>query len=382
MNLTEMKTVYFVIRDFWGRGGTEKFAQGLAKKISQRNIKVKILTTRKSFKGKKHYFSNNISIVSFYIPQFRFIGTLYYYFFLTIYLFFHQFKYQIIQVFFLKHSAFISAIISKLLNKKIICRLAGAGKYGDISAVKKIPFHPSFLKVFKNIDAFVVLSKKIEEELINCNFLKSKIYLIPNGVDIKRFTIFEGKKMLKEKYGFGNKKIVVFVGRLSEEKGIEFLIQAFKNLNIQEKYLLVLGEGPLKEKLISYAENLDISGKINFWGFCEDVSDYLKMSDLFVLSSISEGLSNALLEAMVTGLPVVATRVSGNMDVIEDGVNGFLVEPGSPEALASAMKKILDDENLGRKMGEANRKKIVENYSIDKVVERYIELYEEFFNKK
>jgi len=377
--------IYFIIRNLWGRGGTEKFARILAKKISQRNkrnIRVKILTTRKSFKDKKHYFSNNISLVSFYIPQIRLIGTLYYYLLLSIYLFFHQFEYQIIQVFFLKHSAFVSAIIGKFLKKRIICRLAGAGEYGDISAIKKIPFYPFFLKIFKNIDAFIVLSKKIEEELINCNFSKDKIYFIPNGVDIEKFKMPEDKKALKEKYGFANKKIITFVGRLSDEKGLEFLMEAFKNLNIQGKYLLILGEGHLKEKLINYTQNPGISEKVSFLGFCEDVSDYLKISDLFVLPSISEGMSNALLEAMASGLPVVATKVSGNVDLIEDSINGFLVDPANSQQLTIAMERILKDERLVQKMGEANRKKIEKYYSMEKVVSSYIAIYEELISKK
>ena len=374
--------IYFIIRNLEGKGGTEKFAGLLAKKISQRNIRVKILTTRKSFKNRKHYFLNNVPVVSFYIPPIRFIGTLYYYLLLSIYLFFHRFEYQIIQVFFLKHSAFVSTIIGKFLNKKIVCRLACAGEYGDISAIKKIPFYFFFLKIFKNIDAFIALSKKIEEELINYNFSKDKIYFIPNGVDIEKFKMPEDKKALKEKYGFINNKIITFVGRLSKQKGIEFLIEAFKNLSIQGKHLLILGEGHLKEKLINYAESIGISKKVNFLGFCENVSDYLKISDLFVLSSISEGLSNALLEAMACGLPVVATKVSGNVDLIEDGINGFLVEPGNPKALASAIEKVLNDENLSKKMGEANRKKIEKYYSLEKVVSSYIAIYKELINMK
>ncbi|HPP12062.1 MAG TPA: glycosyltransferase family 4 protein, partial [bacterium] len=95
----------------------------------------------------------------------------------------------------------------------------------------------------------------------------------------------------------------------------------------------------------------------------------------FVLPSLAEGLSNALLEAMACGLPVVATKVSGTVDVIEEGVNGFLVEPGNPEALAEAMAGILKDEGLAYRMGQANRKKILEKYSLDKIVDEYLSLY-------
>lgn len=358
--------VYFVIRNFWGKGGTEKFVLTLAEKFYEKGVKVQIITGGK--KIFKKIYINKIKIVEIFSPSIRFLGTFLYYFSLGTYLFFHRKQYRIIFVFFLKHSAFISILLSKLLKKKVICRISGGGKFGDINSLKKIIGYKIILSVLKKADAYIVLSNFIKKELINEGFDEKKIHIIPNGVDIKKFYPEKIKK-------YGKTKIITFVGRLTHEKGLFYLLKALKKIKFSGFELFLLGEGPLEKDLKEFVKKIGLEEKVKFWGYQQDVFEFLQMSDLFVLPSISEGMSNALLEAMACGLPIVATEVSGSADLIEDGMNGFLVKPGDIKGLAKAIENILKDEKMAKMMGEANRQKIVENYSIDKIVDRYIALY-------
>ncbi|HOV21519.1 MAG TPA: glycosyltransferase family 4 protein [bacterium] len=371
--------IYFIIRDFWGKGGTEKVAQTLAEKFYKKEKKIKIITSGKRIFRKKIW--NEIIVIELFSPNIKYIGTLFYYFFLTTYLFLTMRQYKVILVFFLKHSAFISIFISKILGKKVICRIAGTGKYGDIQTLKKIKFHQILLYILRKADKYITLTECMKKELLEEKFDPKKIEIIPNGVDIKKFRPPDNKEILKEKIGIKKKKILVFIGRLSEEKGLKILLKAIKNDIFKNTLLYIVGKGYLETELNEFVKTNCITDRVVFTGFKQDVVPFLQVADVFVLPSISEGFSNALLESMATGLPVVATKVSGNIDIIENGINGFLVEPENSEELAKALEKILKDENLARKMGEENRRKIVENYSIDKIVEKYIALYNNLISK-
>lgn len=371
--------VYFVIRNLWGIGGAEGIASLLASELAKKGCEVKILTSHKGFFIKRHINANNadVPVVSFSIPDIRFLGTMIYYFVLAFYLASHRLEYRVIQVFFLKHSAFVCALVGKALKKKIVCRLEGAGKCGDIMSLGKIPFSQIFLKIFRKVDVFIALTLEMRDEIVASALPKKRIAIIPNGVDTKKFfpVSLPMKKALKSKLGLPGGKIITFAGRLIADKGLDYLIGAFEKLSGEPLFLLIVGEGPSRETLLNKVKAAGLDEKVIFTGLQKNVYPYLQSSDIFVLPSHSEGLSVALLEAMSCGLPVIATAVSGNIELVKNDVNGFLVEPGDSKGLAEAIKKMLTNEDATHKMGRANREKIVEGYSIEKVVDQYIGLY-------
>lgn len=374
--------IYFIIRNFDGIGGTQSFARMLAEEFFEKGHKVKILTTRDRENKAKFSTSNEIPVIQFLIPEIRIIGTTIYYFIIFFHLLFNYKRYDIIQVFFLKHSAVISVIAGKILNKKVICRTECAGTYGDISSLKQTKFSSLLLFIIKKSDVIVAISKEIEKELLASGFNYQKIIFIPNAIDIKKFhPSFEKKESLKEYYKCKGKKVIVFIGRFTEQKGIEYLLEAFAALKRPDVILFLIGDGYLKQNLIDKVKFLNITHSVYFTGKKNDVVPFLQMADLFVLPSIEEGLSIALLEAMACGLPVVATKVSGSVDVIEDGINGFLVEPKNSKLLALAMDKILTNEYIAKVIGENNRNKIEHFYSIEKIGNRYLEIYCNFLKK-
>jgi glycosyltransferase involved in cell wall biosynthesis len=218
-------------------------------------------------------------------------------------------------------------------------------------------------------------------------FKKAKVEVVYNGVDIKAFLPGSVKKDVKNKLQIRSEDIVIgTVGRLSPEKGFEYLLTAIRDvINVYPSVkVFVAGNGNEKYRLYlqERINELKLSSNIIFTGFYEDVPQILRCMDIYCLPSLSEGFSRSLLEAMASGLPVIATSVGGNMEVIQDGVNGLLVPSSNPVRLASAIKELLKDKEKARRMGLAGRELVVEKFSVEKNVIRTEAVYEEMILKK
>jgi glycosyltransferase involved in cell wall biosynthesis len=139
----------------------------------------------------------------------------------------------------------------------------------------------------------------------------------------------------------------------------------------------IAGDGPLREALVERAAALGVSDRVRLLGHRTDVEQVYAAGDVFVLSSESEGLSNTILEAMASGLPVVATRVGGADEMVQYGVTGYLVPSRSPERLAAALKSVIGDRAAGRAMGMAGRARAEAEFSLRSMVRRYETMYVE-----
>jgi len=170
------------------------------------------------------------------------------------------------------------------------------------------------------------------------------------------------------------------VGRLHPQKRVAMLLQALK-LAVQQRpdlswQLKLAGTGPLDRKLKAMAGELAISRQVEFLGHVADVGALLDRSDLFVLPSASEGISNALLEAMARGLPCVVTDIPGNNEVIQNGENGILVKVDDAEALARAILGLAADDELRERLGRQARQTVETKYLLAGVTAKYMQLYE------
>ncbi|MBI3303547.1 MAG: glycosyltransferase family 4 protein, partial [Deltaproteobacteria bacterium] len=170
-----------------------------------------------------------------------------------------------------------------------------------------------------------------------------------------------------------------FVGRLVEEKGLPVLLEAWAIVvrRVPGAILNIVGEGPLEEALKALVQRLGIMSSVRFHGHQETVIPFLQAAALFVLPSYVEGLSNTLLEAMAMELPVVATRISGSEDVVDDGVTGLLVPPGDVPALAQALGALLKDTGHTGAMGRQARKRVIQLCSLEQVTHAYLQLYQD-----
>jgi glycosyltransferase involved in cell wall biosynthesis len=214
---------------------------------------------------------------------------------------------------------------------------------------------------------------------------RHKIRYIPNGVDTERFkpNLKDRLKVRKELGVDGFAWLAV--GRFDPPKDYPNMLQAFARVVRERSHttLLIAGDGPLRKAMESMALDLGISGYVRFLGIRRDVSQLMNAADAYVMSSSWEGMPMVLLEASATGLPIVATDVGGNREVVLDGITGFLVPPRNPEALAEAMLRMMDlPEEKRREMGKAAHKHIEENFSLDRVVDMWEALYKELLEQK
>ncbi len=173
------------------------------------------------------------------------------------------------------------------------------------------------------------------------------------------------------------------IGRLDPVKNQASLLQAFSTLSdrFPDLRLTMVGDGPLRASLEAQAASLGLTERITFTGARSDTPDLMRGFDVFVLPSLNEGISNTILEAMATGLPVVAARVGGNPELVVHGVTGHLYEPADPNALEAALLPYLTDPALREAHGKAARDRVVHNFSLEAMVRRYLDLYDELLGR-
>ncbi|MGH7279381.1 MAG: glycosyltransferase, partial [Candidatus Rokuibacteriota bacterium] len=228
------------------------------------------------------------------------------------------------------------------------------------------------------LDRFVTVSVDLRRWLAcTVGIPERKLVTIVNGVDTSRFRDGDrdaGRRVLGVPEGV---PVVGTVGRLDPVKDQAGLLRAFARVATQhpDAMLLVAGDGPCRAELDTLAADLGLGGRARFLGEREDVPVVLRALDLFVLPSIAEGISNTILEALATGLPVIATRVGGNPELVDDGATGALVPARNPDALARAISAYVDDSHLRRLHGKAARQQAVERFDLAGMVARYRDLY-------
>ncbi len=227
------------------------------------------------------------------------------------------------------------------------------------------------------VSRFVTVSDDLRRWLVeHVGVPTAKVTRIYNGVDTSRFFPVDtsGRRWLA---GSGpDEPVVGTVGRLDPVKDHAGLIQAFGRLagDHPGARLLIVGNGPCRRELETLAASLT-PGRVTFAGERGDVPELLRSMDVFALASLGEGISNTILEAMATGLPVVATAVGGNPELVEDGVNGALVPRRDPAALAAAIGRYLDDAHLRAVHGKASRERAMERFSLERMCAAYTALY-------
>jgi sugar transferase (PEP-CTERM/EpsH1 system associated) len=226
-----------------------------------------------------------------------------------------------------------------------------------------------FVTVSKDLDCWLRRTVGVPE---------SKLILIPNGVDIECFR--PGKEhALRTDLGIAQDEFVVgTVGRLDPIKNHEGLVHAVRMLHEQgyKVRLVIIGDGPNRSRIETILKSSNIEDRVLLLGARTDVASLYRTFDTFVLNSVAEGMSNTLLEAMASGLPIVCTAVGGSVELVCDGDSGVLVEPGDDGALAKAIQKYMDSSETRTDYGRRARKIAIENFSLDRMVSRYVDLYE------
>jgi sugar transferase (PEP-CTERM/EpsH1 system associated) len=235
------------------------------------------------------------------------------------------------------------------------------------------------------VNRYVALSRHLEEYLEQqVGIASDRILQIYNGVDTERFRPVHGARPTIPGCPFSaaDQWLVGTVGRMDAVKDPLNLARAFaRAVNIDRAAtsrlrLVIVGDGAMRGEVGELLERAGVADRVWFAGERADVPEIMRGLDCFVLPSLAEGVSNTILEAMATGLPVVATRVGGNLELIESGMTGTLVPPANSNALAQAILDYLGDRTMARRHAKAARRVVETRYSLDRMVADYANMYE------
>jgi len=217
----------------------------------------------------------------------------------------------------------------------------------------------------------IAVSEALRRELIDREGVSpERVVTVYNGIAPDAFCIGPDREYLERVTGIpAGRKVVGTVARLAPQKGLKYLLKAASRLSARGEGLsyVIVGDGPLRGELEKEVLDLNLSGRVFFTGQRLDVHRLMPCFDVFVLPSVSEGLPLTILEAMAAGRPVISTRVGGIPEVIEDGVNGLLVNPGDASGLARAIEYITGDEEISRRMGGQARERVVKHFNSRKM---------------
>jgi len=277
---------------------------------------------------------------------------------------------------------FVALPFLKWMGKKVVAKVAAANLGTEAGSLygRYWPLGDALARMMEEVDAFIAISAEIREGLIRDGISQEKIHDITNFIDSEIFRppTSEEKIHLKERFGYSGKMLLLFAGRLVPRKGVPHLLETWREVSpdFPDARLLILGDGPQLEILVELATRLDISGTVHFHGRVDNVPEYLRAADVFVLPSLQEGMSNSLLEAMASGLPAVASRIGGVVDVVEDGKNGLLVDPADRTAFSESLRRVFGSAELRARLAQDAMETIRASYGLEARVRSYRELYE------
>ncbi len=386
-NASRPPRIFMITRLFYPWiGGTERQSHKLASKLAEKGVPVKIVTGQ-WFPGTPRH--DNLDGIPIYrnftlweflgIKGLRKFGGYLYMITLMWYLWRRRSDYDLIHVHGLSYHTSAAVAAGHRADRPVVVKLANSGRASDITRMRQnqqLALSKYMLPTALKSDLFIALHETINEELVAAGVSQERIVNVVNGVEVEQLAA-------KTDYMLHHPGRIIYVGRLHPQKSLDILLRAFDLLLQQYDKpvcLQLVGDGPISSDLSQLAIQLRIHDQVEFLGKRDDVPKLLADSDIFVLPSSVEGLSNALLEAMACGLPAIASDIPGNAEVIRDDWNGLLFTTGDADSLAKCMMLLLENMDSRQRLGRSARNTVEQNYSLDNIADRYISLYRELIN--
>ncbi|OQX12629.1 MAG: hypothetical protein BWK76_17350 [Desulfobulbaceae bacterium A2] len=348
-------------------GGLERQAHELAKSLRAIGIGVQVISNRIGPRQTAPETVEGISVERIPWPQPRWVRFPRAALDLSHRLYRRRAEYDVLHVHQPGWFGLFSILLARAYGKPVLTKLPGTIALAGTTAYAWGRFK---LRVLCWSDAIVVMSRESMDELLAIGFPACRILACPNGITCE--------DMLVSPQSWNQLCRVVFVGRLSREKNLDILLTAWKKVltNAGSRCQLEFwGSGPLESALRLQCGQLGIADSVRFLGYVDGVREQLPTADILVLPSSSEGNSNALLEAMAAGLPVVATRVGGTPMLVGREWAGFLCEPGDVDALADRLLALIHDRELRVRMGRALRRRVKQFFAMRHVAATYASAY-------
>ena len=272
--------------------------------------------------------------------------------------------------------------VGRLAHVPVVCHV-----HGFVERYPRTKVYNSFtLLLAPFFDRVVACSDSLARTISQSSVKKKKLVAIRNCISIERCKVdMEEKERAKRDLGLEKgDRMIANLARIDPEKGHIYILRAAREVlaKFNKVKFVIVGDGRLMGKLEYFAQKMGIAENVIFTGYRKDAQAILSFATVVVFPSLKEGFPLAMLEGMAHGKPVVASAVDGIPEVIENGVNGFLISPANHKDLAGALGKLLSDAELSSKMGERARKTIEDNYTIAVMSERIKEIYNQLCSKR
>ena len=378
--------VVLISRRFWPLvGGAETIMGRLAAELHRRGLATTLLTAHWQREWPREIEHHGVRVIRLANPSRRVWGTARYMRALAGWLRSHRETFDLVYVSMLKHDAYAAVGEGRRGRFPVVLRAEGAGLSGDCHWQLDARCGLRIKRRCLEADAFVAPSPAIERELIAAGYPRPRIHYLPNGVAVPPPRTAEARLEARAALAEidpalwldAEAPLAVYTGRLHDMKGLEHLVAAWPEVlrRRPQARLWLVGEGAFRPRLTELIGNLGLNGRVLLTGAFDDVEDFLVAADLFVLPSLEEGMSLALLEAMARGLPVVATSIPANEVLVEDGRHGRLAPTRDPAALAAAVLEICDQPDQAAQWGQRARRRVSDEFSLVKMASDHVTLF-------
>lgn len=363
-------------------GGTEKQAQLLLERCVQQGDLVWVLT-RRIPKCPNYEKINGVHVyrlASLWWPGISWVT-----FSLSVlfFLFPRRNKVRSLWGLMLNVSTCAAVLASQALGRPVIIKLSSSGEGGNLKMMLQSLVGGWMVVLLRMCDGIIAVNSEAVSELEPYQIPGDRIKKIPNGVDVERFkpATTEQRTILRNLLRLTNQQVaVLFVGRMEAEKNLKGILTVWPRIfeNCPNARLVLVGDGQEKSVLESSIQGKAWSQSVQFLGQRENVIEVYQAADMFLLPSLYEGMSNALLEAMACQLPVVVSRIAGNSDVVTEAKEGVFIPANKPEEWFIPLTQLIENEARRKEMGFAARQTVVDFFSMDAIFKQYQELFRRF----
>lgn len=353
-------------------GGSEIQLRTLGQALRRSGHRVTVLTPRLALGPQatagRHF---GLAVGRLAYPRIRVLGGLLMLARMALFLRGHGRRYDVVHVHIAHHLALVCCAVAPTVGLRSVIKVSGWWELGRGLMRSNGLLNGMLRPLWRRADAWQAVSRRIADALPDLGVERARVHTIPNAIDLNRYP------MCVRQHPAGAPRTLVYVGRLAREKDLRNLLRAWAEVfaGREDRRLWLVGTGRERKVLQRLAVKLDCAN-IEFHGHSDDVAAVLSRADAGILPSLMEGLSNTLLEYMASGLPVLASRVSGTEDLIEHGRNGWLHEPGDVVGMTAAMRAMdASSETELARMGRRARVVVESHAASDRVIERLLAVY-------
>lgn len=378
MEQQRLPKILLVVDGFYPTiGGTELQVELLSEAFLARGHEVQVVAPWLERHRPQQELIRGVRTTRIAYPRIRGIGALILMVRFFFWLIWHRKEYDAVHVHMVKNLATVMGIARPFLRSKVmVAKISGAWEFegGVLDPALRRRFPWSWMNFFiRRIDYFQTISEFTRQRLLEAGYADERILMIPNGLPIDAF-----QRARDGAVPAGDQVVIGYAGRLEPVKGVEVLVAACGELykrGWQNFRVDIAGIGSCHQALVAQAQSLGIADRVRFLGGVNDMPAFMAALDIYVQPSHQEGLPNSVMQAMASNLPVVATAVSGNVDLVENGVNGFLSPAGDVTAMADNLQSLLDEAALRARLGKESFSAIRGAYGLDTVLDQLTATY-------